>query len=269
MLGFKLGEQQKISLQEDRQSLALRQDLRTERDRIEQMQQEVAAELDALALRVGNMRAHLLRLDALGERLVGMGKLDSGEFDFSSDPPRGGFSQNVGETVSASSLAQEIDQLSALLENRQHKLDLLQDLLSRRELHEQIIPSGRPVKQGFISSGFGRRTDPFTGKKKYHKGVDFAGRSGDEIVAVAAGVVTRSGRMRGYGNVVEIRHADGYETRYAHNRENLVKVGDRVEKGETIALLGSTGRSSGPHVHFEVLHDDKVMNPMRFFKKKG
>ena len=266
-LGVELGERQAASMQKQQQLLEMRQTLQKERADIQSMRDEITAELDAFALRLGSMRAHLLRLDALGERLVNVGKLDAGEFDFSGEPARGGLGLGVGETLNTRDLGRELDTLVRLLDDREHKLELLETLLSRRELHEQIIPSGRPVKKGFITSSFGRRTDPFTGKKKYHKGLDFSGKRGDEVVAVAAGIVIKSEVVRGYGNVVEIRHPDGYETRYAHNQENLVKVGDRVEKGETIALLGSTGRSSGPHVHFEVLRNGKIMDPARFIAK--
>ena len=119
-----------------------------------------------------------------------------------------------------------------------------------------------------MSSGFGKRTDPFKGKKSYHRGVDFAGKRGADVVAVASGVVTRAKKVSGYGNVVEIRHADGYSTLYAHNKKNLVKDGDVVSKGQTIALLGSTGRSSGPHVHFEVHRNGKIVNPLRFVRSR-
>lgn len=241
--------------------------LAEERRQLQAMRERVTADLDALALRVGSLRAHLLRLNALGERLVNMGKLDAEEFDFSAEPARGGVDQEADGRIRVDDLAAELELLSRALKDREHKLNLLEDLLTGRELQDEVTLSGKPVKQGWISSGFGRRTDPFTGKKKYHRGIDFAGKPGSEVLAVAAGVVTEAERQSGYGYVVEIRHANDYVTRYAHNRENLVKVGDRVEKGETIAVLGSSGRSSGPHVHFEVHHNGKIVNPTRFIKK--
>ncbi|WP_456372831.1 M23 family metallopeptidase [Thiolapillus sp.] len=237
-----------------------------EKQELSSLRENMEAELDALALRIGSLRANLLRLNALGERLVKVGELDEQEFDFSSEPPQGGVDQDTQEPVVMSELQTELARLAAAFRDREHKLLLLEDMLSRREVRKQVIPSGRPLKKGYVSSGYGRRTDPFTGKKKYHKGMDFAGKRGSEVLAVAAGVVTEAGPVSGYGNLVEIRHADGYVTRYAHNQENLVKVGDRVEKGEPIAMLGSTGRSSGPHVHFEVRKDGKIVNPLRFIK---
>lgn len=241
--------------------------LAEEKRQLGAMQASVSADLDALALQLGRMRAHVMRLDALGERLVRMGKLDAGEFDFASEPALGGVDGETLEPTGSSDLVAELERLTRSLMDREHKLQLLEELLTQRELNEQVTLSGKPVKQGWISSGFGRRTDPFTGKKKYHRGIDFAGKAGSEVLAVAAGVVIASERQSGYGNVVEIRHADGYVTHYAHNRENLVKVGDWVEKGEPIAILGSTGRSSGPHVHFEVRRNGKVVNPTRFVGK--
>jgi len=264
---FQLGSWQGAKSVRHENSLQALNRLADERRQLQAIQASVSADLDALALQLGRMRAHMMRLDALGERLVKMGKLDAGEFDFTVDPAVGGIDGGRVESVASTDLVRELEQLKRGLMDREHKLEVLEELLVQRELDEQVTLSGKPVKQGWISSGFGRRTDPFTGKKKYHRGIDFAGKAGSEVLAVAAGVVIASERQSGYGNVVEIRHADGYVTHYAHNRENLVKVGDWVEKGETIAILGSTGRSSGPHVHFEVRRNGKVVNPSRFIKK--
>ena len=135
-----------------------------------------------------------------------------------------------------------------------------------RKLNEEIQPEGRPVHQGFISSYFGQRQDPFTGEEAIHKGVDFAGNLGDEVVAVAAGVVTWAGVQPGYGKLVEISHGNGLVTRYAHNQRALVNVGDTVTRGEPIALMGSSGRSTGPHVHYEVRINGAPVNPMRYLR---
>ncbi|WP_457673414.1 peptidoglycan DD-metalloendopeptidase family protein [Thiolapillus sp.] len=264
--GYQYGRLEAVQVAADRNLQAAMDAMAEEKRELASLRENMEAELDALALRIGSLRANLLRLNALGERLVEVGKLDKQEFDFASEPPRGGVDQEAREPVAIPELESELERLAAEFRDREHKLLLLEEMLARREVHDQVIPSGRPVKTGYVSSYFGRRTDPFTGKKKYHKGMDFVGKRGSEVLAVAAGVVTESGRMSGYGNVVEIRHADGYVTRYAHNQENLVKVGDRVEKGEPIAMLGSTGRSSGPHVHFEVRKDGKIVNPARFIK---
>ncbi len=264
--GYYYGKLQAVQIAENQAMQSALQAMAEERRELDALRSSMEAELDALALRIGSLRAHLLRLNALGERLVSVGNLDSQEFDFASEPAQGGVEQADAESVGMLELESELERLSAAFADREHKLILLEEMLSKRDVREQVIPSGRPLKHGFISSTFGRRTDPFTGKKKYHKGVDFVGKRGSEVLAVAAGVITQSERTGGYGNVVEIRHADGYSTRYAHNQENLVKEGDRVEKGEPIAMLGSTGRSSGPHVHFEVRRNGKIVNPARFVK---
>ncbi len=267
LVAYQSGRHQARLAQDQKAVHELKQQLKGEKERIADLRSRMEAEMDALALRIGSLRAHLLRLDALGERLVKMGKLDPGEFDFSREPPVGGRDSEPLGDFDETDLSGELERLDRSLKDREHKLQLLQDLLMQRQLDEQVRISGRPVKQGWISSGYGRRTDPFTGKKKFHRGIDFAGKAGSEVLAVAAGVVVFSGWQRGYGNVVEIRHPDGYLTHYAHNRENLVKVGDRVEKGETIAILGSTGHSSGPHVHFEVRRNGKIINPARFIQR--
>ncbi len=264
--GYQYGRLEAVQVATDRNLQAAMDAMADEKRELATLREDMEAELDALALRIGSLRANLLRLNALGERLVEVGKLDEQEFDFSSEPPRGGVDRDEQEPVLLPELESELERLTAAFRDREHKLLLLEEMLARREVRDQVIPSGRPLKAGYVSSYFGKRTDPFTGKKKYHKGMDFVGKRGSEVLAVAAGVVTESGRMSGYGNVVEIRHADGYVTRYAHNQENLVKVGDRVEKGEPIAMLGSTGRSSGPHVHFEVRKNGKIVNPARFIK---
>jgi murein DD-endopeptidase MepM/ murein hydrolase activator NlpD len=136
-----------------------------------------------------------------------------------------------------------------------------------QQLVARVSPQGSPVEGGWMSSYYGRRTDPFTGKPANHKGVDFAGKAGASVFAVADGVVTWSSKRYGYGELVEINHGNGYSTRYAHNSENLVAVGDEVSKGETVALMGDTGRATGPNLHFEVLHQGKQVNPVNFVRQ--
>jgi len=135
-------------------------------------------------------------------------------------------------------------------------------------MKEEVFPEGRPIGRGWISSYYGMRTNPFTGKLQFHKGMDFASKSGSNVQAVAGGVVTWSSKRYGYGNLVEINHGNGYVTRYGHNKENLVQVGDTVKKGQSISLMGSTGRSTGPHVHFEVLKNGRQINPQRFVQRR-
>jgi murein DD-endopeptidase MepM/ murein hydrolase activator NlpD len=263
-MGLRDGAAQ-VDTQMEQQLLA---EIRQQGAQVKELEQATAASLDALALQVGNIRGQAMRLDALGERLVDQSGLDTGEFDFSSVPAVGGYGDGPGASQSAAEITAELGSVARLLQDRKSKLDLLQDMLMNRELRKEITPSGFPVKQGYMTSGYGSRTDPFSGKKKSHKGVDFAGKPGTEVIAVASGVVIKSERHRGFGNIVELRHPDGYVTRYAHNKQNLIKEGELVEKGQTIALLGSTGRSSGPHVHFEVSRNGRSVNPGRLIKQK-
>jgi murein DD-endopeptidase MepM/ murein hydrolase activator NlpD len=157
-----------------------------------------------------------------------------------------------------------LTQLEQRVNLRDSQLAALENVILARELKEEIHPEGRPVTRGFVSSYFGERADPFDGREAFHKGVDFAGAVGDKVVAVAEGVVTWAGERSGFGKLIEINHGDGYITRYAHNQRTLVAVGQMVKRGEAVALMGSTGRSTGPHVHFEVLRNGRQVNPLSF-----
>lgn len=267
MAGYQFGKGSAEQHELELATRAMHAELAAERELISDAKIEQRAHLDALALRVAGLQAHLMRLDALGDRLVVVGKLDKDEFDFSLNPPMGGIDDTLPDNnQSSADLVEDMRRIAGLLSDRESKLEQLENLLMTRELKAEITPSGKPVTKGWLSSGFGKRTDPFSGKKSYHRGIDFAGKRGSDVVAVASGVVIRSERASGYGNVVEIRHADGFSTLYGHNQKNLVSEGEMVSKGQTIALLGSTGRSSGPHVHFEVHRNDKIVNPLRYVR---
>ena len=239
-----------------------RQDLEAARGLLQQ-------KVDALAMRVGQMNAHVIRLDALGKRLTDMAGIKKGEFDFDSGPAVGGVdvSAATGQAASVPLLTDMLDRLAAQLSDRERQLGALENLIQTRELRREVLPQGRPLQSGFISSFFGSRVDPLTGYTGFHPGVDFAGEAGANVVSVATGVVTWAGPHLGYGNLVEVNHGDGYVTRYGHNSEVLVKVGDTVQKGEVLALVGSTGHSTGPHVHFEVLRNGSPVDPMVFINQ--
>jgi murein DD-endopeptidase MepM/ murein hydrolase activator NlpD len=229
---------------------------------------ELQERLDAIATRVGQMNAHVIRLDALGRRLTEMANLDKGEFNFDSPPAVGGPEGLVeGAVATAPDLTAMLDDLTRQIKDRERQLSVLESMISTRNLSRQIVPGGRPVTQGWISSYFGHRADPFTGRKAFHRGVDFAGPAGAQVMAVASGVVTYTKERFGYGKTVEINHGNGYVTRYAHNQRVLVKEGETVKKGQAIALIGSTGRSTGPHLHFEVLKQGRAVDPMSFVKR--
>jgi murein DD-endopeptidase MepM/ murein hydrolase activator NlpD len=238
---------------------------RGQRSEIAEARRSAQTNLDALALRLGQMQAQMLRLNALGERLVTQGGLDEDEFDFDVEPAVGGPGSSLTtESVSYPDFLTMLDELGAEINDREQKLSVLETLLMSRSLSERVMPSGRPVEDGWLSSKYGKRNDPFTGKQEFHKGLDFAGKKGSEVIVVGDGVVTWVGERSGYGDMVEVSHGNGYVTRYGHNQKNLVKVGDTVRKGQQIALMGSSGRSTGPHVHFEVLRDGKTVNPVKY-----
>jgi septal ring factor EnvC (AmiA/AmiB activator) len=235
---------------------------------LEQLSREQETSINALAVRLAELQAASTRLDALGERLVQLGQLDPEEFDFSQPPPVGGPENNIlGGHASATDMMKSIDYLSQVLHKQFARLDALQLLLLNRNLEAERTPAGWPVSSGWISSGFGERNDPFTGKRAQHEGLDFAGIKGSEILGVASGVVTWSGQKQGFGRLLEVDHGNGYVTRYAHNSELLVKAGEEISAGQVIAKMGASGRASSPHVHFEVLYRGKPVNPYQFVKQ--
>jgi len=239
--------------------------VRSQQAEIAEVRRNAEADLDALALRLGQMQAQMLRLNALGERLVIQGNLDKDEFDFDAEPAVGGPGSAVAtESIAYPDFLSMLEDLGAGLNDREQKLSVLETLLMSRSLSERVMPSGRPIEDGWLSSKYGKRNDPFSGKQEFHKGLDFAGKKGSEVIVVGDGVVTWAGNRSGYGNLIEVSHGNGYVTRYGHNQKNLVKAGDTVRKGQQIALMGSTGRSTGPHVHFEVLRDGKTVNPVKY-----
>ncbi|MBR9909068.1 MAG: M23 family metallopeptidase [Gammaproteobacteria bacterium] len=242
--------------------------LAEQNSRVATTRQNAEEKLAALTLRLAELQAKVLRLDALGERLTSIAKLDEGEFDFSQPPAVGGpETAELGEAYLAPDFIQVIDQLTEQIADRKLQLETLETLLARRKIQEDVFLAGRPVKKGWMSSRFGRRTDPFKGHVAWHNGVDFAGKLGSDVISVASGVVTWSGERSGYGQMVEVNHGNGFSTRYAHNSENLVNVGDVIKKGQVLALMGSSGRSTGPHVHFEVYKHGRAVDPASYIHR--
>ncbi len=225
-------------------------------------------QVQAFTVGLAELQARMTRLDALGEHLTAIAGLEQGEFDFSQPPAMGGpLDGEFNVDYDPAGLGTELGLFEARLSDREQQLDLLSAVLANRKLQEQKWLSGRPVEKGWLSSHYGQRTDPFTGKPAMHKGLDFAGKEGSNVVAVAAGVVTWSGERSGYGEMVEIAHGDGYVTRYAHNKQNLVAAGDMVRKGQPVALMGSTGRSTGAHVHYEVYKNGRSVDPASYVRR--
>lgn len=228
------------------------------------MDQLTEEHLRVLTQHIGRIEANLMRINALGERLVLSARLDPQEFDFSNDVPVGGtfMRDNTPEELMAT-----INQLSAMLDKRYAQLITLHQTLQMHwgQLELSFTGIGKAVTNGWISSFYGPRYDPFTGRKAWHGGVDIAGKEGAEIKALAAGIVTFADSKGGYGQFIEIKHSNGLTTRYGHNKELLVKQGQVVRKGQTISLLGSSGRSTGPHLHLEVHKNGQAVDPGDYF----
>lgn len=243
----------------------LQDDLEQQSGDLEELQGLAERQLQAMSLNLAELQARMTRLDALGEHLTTMADLREGEFNFSAPPALGGpMAGEFSVDFTSMDLGGELDRFEARINDREQQLDILESLLTNRKLTEESWLSGQPVRKGWISSHYGQRTDPFSGKLAMHNGLDFAGKEGSEVVAVAAGVVTWTGSKNGYGELVEISHGDGFVTRYAHNKQNLVEPGDVVRKGDAIALMGSSGRSTGAHVHYEVYKHGRSVDPSSY-----
>jgi murein DD-endopeptidase MepM/ murein hydrolase activator NlpD len=235
---------------------------------VEDVRFEAEHNLEASALRIAQLQARIVRLDALGERLTRIGRLEEGEFNFSHAPAMGG-PENPVELSSYQPPAYMdlLEQLAQDIADREQQLGVLETLLINRKMQRDVFLAGRPVRKGWMSSRFGHRNDPITGKRAWHNGVDFAGKDGADVISVAAGVVVFAGPRNGYGQMVEINHGSGYSTRYGHHRELKVNSGDIVRKGEVVGLMGSSGRSTGPHVHFEVFKNGRIVDPSTYIHR--
>lgn len=244
-----------------------RTDVQLMRQELQNTRLHTETHLNALAQRMGRMQARLLRLDALGARLTHMAGIDNKEFDFSSGPALGGPARPEPGSRHINIIG-SLDQLRDALNRKTEHLAALESVLMDRQLTAAVTPSGWPTRGGWISSRFGLRADPFSGKRSYHDGVDIAARMGTPILAMADGVVSWSGERSGFGIMVEITHGQGYTTRYAHASAVLVKIGDRVTKGQPVANVGSSGRSTGPHLHVEVRRLGRVVDPSSYLTYK-
>ena len=271
LLGIKIADGRWQLVFEDNIA-AMQHEIVIQQQELDLGRQQVANSLSAMTAKLAQMKSRLVRLDALGEQLTEIAKLEQGEFDFSSTPGLGGpDNSNFSDHYNAIEKQTDLTQLFTVLENslshRASQLHILRSMLADQELSNDRRPTGRPVSKGWMSSPYGMRTDPFHGEKSWHGGVDFAGRMGSDIIAVASGVITWSGEKGGYGLMVEINHSDGYVTRYAHNDENIAQLGTVVKKGDVIAKMGTSGRSTGPHVHFEVYKNGRVVDPATYIRR--
>jgi murein DD-endopeptidase MepM/ murein hydrolase activator NlpD len=244
-----------------------RVELQKQKAEVDRLNGIVMRDMNALAVKLGRIQASSTRINALGERLAKLGKLDDGEFNFTTEPDMGGPAHEpIAVMMPPDQFSSELFRLQRQLAQQSRQLTVLEELLEDRSLDQSLMPTGVPVRHGYTSSTYGYRPDPINGSRQFHSGIDFDGSMGDDILAVAGGVVSFAGRKNGYGNVVEIDHGNGYVTRYAHNSQNVLQVGDPVRPGDVVAKMGSTGRSTGTHVHFEVWENGRVVNPTTFIK---
>ena len=227
--------------------------------------------IDTMAGRLGEMQARLMRLDSVGMRVVKLAGIDPADLALDKNVALGGGGKSglVSDELTLVELIQESDRIEAILDDRADKLLMLEERLNLNYSKDQLIPSLKPVAKGWLSSNFGWRIDPFSRKRAFHEGVDWVSKPGSDILAAAGGVVVYARRHPQYGNMIEIDHGNGYVTRYAHAEKLAASVGDVVVRGQKVATVGSTGRSTGPHLHFEVLKNGKPQNPRRFLKRSS
>lgn len=252
-----------------------RNEIKSQWAEIDSAKQASQQQVNALAARLGMIQAHVRRLDAAGERILNISGIDAKEFNFGSAPALGGPESLIDkeltktpESIVSTNLNQAFAQVSLSLQSREQQLKVLESLLMDKHMGVERYISGRPTTKGWLSSFYGERNDPFTGKQAWHAGVDFAGSEGDIIISTAAGVVSWVGKRSGYGLLIEINHGDGLVTRYGHNKEALVKKGDVVKKGQGISKMGNSGRSTGAHVHYEVIKNGRPTNPSPYINRR-
>ena len=232
---------------------------------------KVNSQVTAVTMKLAELQSQVLRLNALGDRLAEEANIPDNEFNFQQSPPSGGpmIQSSEDKQESLTDLLLSITTLEKTLAHEEKQLKMLESVSFGHHIENTRYLSGRPIVKGWLSSYYGIRKDPFSGRAAMHKGVDFAGKENADIIATASGVVSWASDRYGYGKLIEINHGDGLKTRYGHNKDILVSVGDVVNKGQVIAKMGSTGRSTGPHVHYEILRNNKQIDPKRYVYRKA
>jgi len=240
------------------------------RDEADRSQAYLRDNLDTMATRLGELQAQILRLDTLGDRVARLAGFKPQELSLEKAPGRGGAVPTLPTSpLSFGELARRLEFLSRQVEERGDRFGLLDSILTQENVTKQLLPSVLPIRNGVYSSNFGWRLDPFNGQNSYHEGIDFEAAPGTPILAAAAGVIITAEYHVQYGNIVEIDHGNGLVTRYAHCSRLLAKVGDVVMKGAAVGEVGSSGRATGPHLHFEVRQHGTAQNPARFLRIAG
>ena len=262
-LSYEFGMKKGVTRAQAAEETLAAEEARERAEALADMAVEAERRLESMTLLLAELQSRVTRLDAVGMNLTQSAGLEP-RVDRRA-PVADCAQEDARELIPA--LEGELFALSTALDDREVQLDILSELIQGEQVKSDATPSGRPVLSGWLSSRYGTRIDPFSGKKAWHEGVDFAGKAGSNIVAVASGVVSWSGERYGYGKMVEVAHGDGVITRYAHNQENLVKVGDMVRRGDVVALMGNSGRSTGPHVHFEVHKNGRPVDPASYLRR--
>ncbi len=231
----------------------------------------VQENLNAMAVKLGEMQAQLARLDALGERLSSLAGFRPQDFRFSEAPGLGGASPTLlpPQNLSLADFSDKLSMLERDVETRNDLLSVLEAQLFEQAVKKKRIPTMLPVSAPYNASAFGRRVDPFTGQWAMHEGIDFLAEKGSPVAAAADGVVIFAGFHPQYGYMVDIDHGNDLVTRYAHQSKLVVKEGEVVQRGRKLGEVGSTGRSTGPHLHFEVRYRGAAQNPMKFLLSKS
>lgn len=234
------------------------------------LKQRTNDKLLGITMKIAEAESQIHRINALGQQLVKQAGLSSNDFNFSAEMATGGpiAGDNLPELALNLDVIANIDNVIHSIEDKQKQLELLESIMLGHHISEVTQIEGRPVSRGWLSSFYGIRKDPFNGLPAMHKGLDFAGKDGDPVIATGAGIVVWSGERYGYGNLIELDHGTGIRTRYAHNKSLSVDVGEVVTKGQQVAVMGSTGRSTGAHVHYEVLKDGVQQDPLRYVSKR-
>ena len=233
--------------------------------------QHSESDLLILKKKIATLEAESLRLRAFAQKMVGLAKLDGELFSFDRPPAQGGLNgRNGGYSQRGRSLRQvnkDIEDLRQSMLRHSHQLERMQLVLKSRSFDGRSNLAQWPVAKGYVSSSFGMRKDPFNGRYRKHRGIDIAGPKGTEVMSIADGKVVHSGRNGGYGRMIEIEHDNKLRSRYAHLSATLVRKGERVSRGDVIGRVGSSGRSTGPHLHLEVLKNKKNVNPLSYLMK--
>jgi len=246
-----------------------KEELAQQQEELDALKQYNQENINVLTNSMAKLQAHIFRLDSLGNRLTEVAKLDKKAFNFDRSPSMGGpedeqTTEQFSQQLQYSEFVKRMNQITRDIDYKAQQLAILENLLIAEHFKLSVTPTGKPAEKGWISSFFGRRKDPFNGQSRMHKGVDFASKSGTPVLATADGIVVRAEKQNGYGKMIEIDHGYGLTTRYGHNKSLRVKVGDIVKQGQVIGSMGSTGRSTGPHVHYEVLRNGKQVNPQKY-----